>query len=85
MYAFPNITLPPRAIAAAAAEKHSPDTFYALSLLEHTGICAIPGSGFGQKEGTYHLRMTFLPQTSKLEAALERFRAHHEMFLNKYK
>jgi len=84
MYAFPKISLPAKAIAAAAAEKHSPDTFYALSLLEHTGICAIPGSGFGQKEGTFHLRMTFLPQSDKLEAALERFRTHHLMFIKKY-
>ena len=25
-------------------------------LLEETGICLVPGSGFGQKDGTYHFR-----------------------------
>jgi len=51
MYAFPKITIPPGAIAAAAAAGHPPDTFYALSLLEQTGLCTVPGNGFGQKEG----------------------------------
>ena len=50
MYAFPKIEIPEAGIAEAKMEGHAPDTFYALSLLEHTGICAVPGSGFGQKE-----------------------------------
>ena len=37
------------------------DTFYALSLLEETGLCVVPGNGFGQKEGTYHIRLTSVP------------------------
>ena len=50
-YAFPQITLPPKAIAAAEAAGKVPDTFYALALLEATGIVVVPGSGFGQVEG----------------------------------
>ena len=34
MYAFPQITLPPKAVAAADAAGKVPDTFYALALLE---------------------------------------------------
>lgn len=30
--------------------------FFCMRLLEETGICVVPGSGFGQKEGTYHFR-----------------------------
>jgi len=33
-----------------------PDAMYCYQLLEETGICVVPGSGFGQKEGTYHFR-----------------------------
>lgn len=33
-----------------------PDMLYCLRLLEETGICVVPGSGFGQREGTYHFR-----------------------------
>ena len=51
MYAFPKIEMPPGAIAAAEAAGHPPDTFYALSLLEQTGLCTVPGNGFGQKDG----------------------------------
>lgn len=35
----------------------APDMLYCLKLLEKTGICVVPGSGFGQKEGTYHFRL----------------------------
>lgn len=30
--------------------------FFCLKLLEETGICVVPGSGFGQREGTFHFR-----------------------------
>jgi alanine transaminase len=38
-------------------------------LLEETGICCVPGSGFLQKPGTYHFRTTFLPPEEKLAGA----------------
>ena len=33
-----------------------PDAMYCFQLLEETGICVVPGSGFGQREGTHHFR-----------------------------
>ncbi len=30
--------------------------FYCMRLLEEEGICLVPGSGFGQREGTFHFR-----------------------------
>lgn len=38
----------------------APDMFYCMKLLEETGICVVPGSGFGQREGTYHFRYDFV-------------------------
>ena len=32
------------------------DTYYCLELLRQTGVCVVPGSGFGQREGTWHFR-----------------------------
>ena len=37
-------------------EKVEPDMFYCMRLLEEEGICLLPGSGFGQKSGTFHFR-----------------------------
>ena len=48
--------LPPKAIEAAKEAGQPADVFYAFQLLENTGICIVPGSGFGQKPGTYHFR-----------------------------
>ena len=43
-------------IACCQAKGMEPDAMYCYQLLEETGICVVPGSGFGQKEGTYHFR-----------------------------
>ncbi|XP_057291667.1 alanine aminotransferase 2-like isoform X2 [Hydractinia symbiolongicarpus] len=54
MYAFPQIHLPEKAINKAKSLKQEPDFFYCLALLEQTGICVVPGSGFRQKQDSYH-------------------------------
>ncbi|KAJ8400427.1 hypothetical protein AAFF_G00395510 [Aldrovandia affinis] len=84
MYAFPRIFIPPRAVDEAKASGMAPDMLYCLRLLEETGICIVPGSGFGQKEGTYHFRMTILPSTEKLKFLLEKIQAFHIKFLQEY-
>ena len=60
LYLFPRLHLPPAAIQAANDAGKTTDTFYCLALLDETGICAVPGSGFGQKEGEAHFRLTCL-------------------------
>lgn len=84
MYAFPKVELPPKAVAAAEAAGKAADTFYALALLEQTGICVVPGSGFGQVDGTWHFRTTFLPPEDQIEAVIARMRKFHEGFMQKY-
>ncbi|VDK89288.1 unnamed protein product, partial [Onchocerca ochengi] len=56
MYAFPRIEMPQKAIDKAKSLNQEADFFYAMQLLESNGICVVPGSGFGQKPGTYHFR-----------------------------
>lgn len=85
MYAFPQIRLPPKAIEEAKKIGKSPDTFYCLSMLDQKGIVVVPGSGFGQKDGTFHFRTTFLPQESKIDMVMERMKEFHGDFLKKYK
>ena len=85
MYAFPRLHLPPKVIEAAKAAGQAPDAFYCFALLEETGICTVPGSGFGEKPGTYHFRITILPQVEELKEVLAHFKAFHIKFLAKYK
>ncbi|CAL8070732.1 unnamed protein product [Orchesella dallaii] len=84
MYAFPQITIPAKAIEAAKAKGQAADTFYAFELLENTGICIVPGTGFGQYPGTYHFRTTILPQPEKLAVMLDKFKEFHVKFVEKY-
>lgn len=85
MYAFPQIKLPPKAIEEAKRRKQPADAFYAFELLEQTGICIVPGSGFGQQPGTFHFRTTILPQPDKLKIMLQMFNSFHKEFMQKYK
>jgi len=85
MYAFPQMKLPEKAIAKAKSLGQCPSTFYAFQLLENTGICIVPGAGFGQKPGTYHFRTTILPQPEKLKSMLEKFKEFHLKFVEEYK
>ena len=84
MYAFPKLELTENAVAAAKAAGKTPDTFYCLSLLEDTGIVTVPGAGFGQEEGTFHMRTTILPQEKEIEKFVKLFADHHKKFLAKY-
>lgn len=47
MYVFPSVKLPQKAIEEAKKLGKQPDTLYVLELLEATGVCVVPGSGFG--------------------------------------
>ncbi|KAL7951787.1 pyridoxal phosphate-dependent transferase [Trichoderma barbatum] len=82
MYLFPTITLPQKAIEAAGAEGRKPDEFYCMRLLEATGVCVVPGSGFGQREGTLHFRTTFLAPGTEWVNRITKF---HQEFMDKYR
>merc|ERR1719225_249003 len=81
MYAFPQIKFPEKALAAAKEAGQPADVFYASHLLEATGICIIPGSGFGQQPGTYHFRTTILPQKEMIIEMLGRLKEFHVKFM----
>ncbi|KAH9261435.1 hypothetical protein BASA81_000079 [Batrachochytrium salamandrivorans] len=75
LYAFPQVQLPKWFL-----EKHAenPDEAYCLALLEETGIVVVPGSGFGQKQGTFHFRTTLLPPEKDLPHVLQQLVEFHE-------
>jgi alanine transaminase len=81
MYLFPTIHVPEKAVEAAKAEGRTPDEFYCMRLLEATGVCVVPGSGFGQKEGTLHFRTTFLAPGTEWVGSIVKF---HQDFMAKY-
>lgn len=67
MYLFPRIKLPEKAIEAAQKVNMAPDTFYALKLLDDTGLVFVPGSGFGQVISTqYFVFLTFEERNYRL-------------------
>ncbi len=70
MYAFPQVKLP----------AGRTDSEYCMALLEATGICVVPGTGFGQIPGTAHFRTTILPPTEKIQQVVERLATFHASY-----
>lgn len=84
MYSFPQITLPPAFVAKAKAMNKAADTLYCLELLDETGLSCVPGSGFAQKPGTFHLRTTILPAEDQFNDIVGRFVSFHRGFMQRY-
>lgn len=84
IYAFPSIKMPPGAVKAAKGKYQDASEFYAMELIEATGVCVAPGCYFGQKPGTYHFRTTILLHPNELRAMLLKIKEFHHHFLSKY-
>ena len=91
MYAFVKFELPPNphfdtealSDEACRAYEARRDTDYCLALLEETGLCVVPGSGFGQFPGTLHFRTTFLPPQEEIETLVAKLRTFHVKYCEK--
>ena len=74
MYLFPRLNKLPEG---------STDFDYCMNLLENTGLCTVNGSGFGQKEGTHHLRIAFLPPKRLIEKVVPQWIKFHNEYVNR--
>jgi aspartate/methionine/tyrosine aminotransferase len=89
MYGFVRFELPPErgvdvttmATAERRAYEAKRNSDYCLALLEETGICVVPGSGFGQQPGTFHFRTTFLPPQDEIESLVAKLKTFHEQYV----
>jgi len=70
-YAFPQLHI------------NQPDSQWVSELIKETGVVVVPGSGFGQKPGTQHFRVVFLPQDEVLEKAYKSIASFMSKFLEK--
>jgi aspartate/methionine/tyrosine aminotransferase len=72
MYLFPRLNKLPEG---------KTDFDYCMALLEETGLCVVNGSGFGQRTGTHHLRIAFLPSKDQLTQVLPQWIAFHNKYV----
>jgi len=72
MYLFPRLNRLPASTG---------DFDYCMSLLNATGLCTVNGSGFGQRAGTHHLRIAFLPSRELLERVLPEWIKFHNEYV----
>ncbi|MFH1264073.1 MAG: aminotransferase class I/II-fold pyridoxal phosphate-dependent enzyme [Pseudomonadota bacterium] len=72
LYLFPRLDRLPRG---------TNDFDYCMNLLESTGLCTVNGAGFGQRPGTNHLRVAFLPPREMLEEVLPAWVKFHNAYV----
>jgi len=84
MYIFPSVTLPEKFIEKAKSMGKPADFLWAKYMLEEAGVCVIPGSGFGQKPGTYHFRITFLADKDSLKEAVGKMKTVQEKIIKEF-
>ena len=91
MYAFVKFELPHTADISKMtpeeklAYESKRDTDYCMTLLEETGICVVPGSGFGQLPGTLHFRTTILPPKDEVEELVVMMKEFHKRYVERMK
>jgi alanine transaminase len=85
MYCFPNLVFPQKFLDECAAANKVADAEYCTRLLLATGIVTVPGSGFGQKPGTWHFRTTFLPSEEDIAGVTVKLTNFHGEFMSQYK
>ena len=83
MYAFVRIDLPQKLIESYKGDV-ALDQHYCLELLKETGVCVVPGSGFGQLPETFHFRTTFLPPVNQIFKFVTQLKEFHSQFIAKY-
>lgn len=84
MYSFPSVTMPVKFLADCKSKGVEPDAVYCLEFLNTYGVCVVPGSGFGQRPGTFHFRMTILPPAEKMRYVMEAIGKFHNEFTEKW-
>jgi alanine transaminase len=72
MYLFPRLEKLPAGTT---------DFDYCMALLEKTGLCTVNGGGFGQRDGSSHLRIAFLPSKNKLAEVLPDWISFHNKYV----
>lgn len=91
MYAYVKFELPnpkgvdPKTMSEVERLKYEEkrDSEYCMALLEETGICVVPGSGFGQMPGTLHFRTTILPPRNEMEDLIRLIKDFHLNYTKK--
>lgn len=84
MYCFPNLVFPQKYMDECKEANKVPDVEYCTRLLNQTGIVTVPGSGFGQRPGTWHFRTTFLPSEEDIKGVAVKLTDFHNSFIAQY-
>jgi alanine transaminase len=85
LYLFPKVDLPKKFVDECNKNGKNPDVEYCLLMLEKSGVCVVPGNGFGQKENTHHFRIAFLPPLEAIKKTTDLIQKFQKEFMDKYR
>ena len=89
MYLYPKIHLPAGALKRAKELGRQVDELYCLELLDATGICVVPGNGFGtmpivHEDGSVEAFFRTTVLAKQTDQFIERYGKFHTKFLEQY-
>ena len=85
LYLFPSVKLPKKFIDECEKNGTNSDVEYCLLMLEKSGVCVVPGIGFGQRENTYYFRIAFFPPLEAIKKTMNLIQKFHKEFMDKYR
>ncbi|WFD34700.1 alanine transaminase [Malassezia cuniculi] len=90
MYLYPKIHIPHKAVEHAKENGRKVDEFYCLELLDATGICVVPGSGFGStpvehEDGSVDAFFRTTVLAKQTDQLIERFGKFHVSFMERFR
>ena len=85
MQAFPSIRFSNKFIDHANKLKEKADQLQVDHILDRTGVVLVPGSGFGQKKGTRHFRISCLVHENEFKSVMDLLKYEHEKFMQLWK
>lgn len=84
IYAYPRVTIPPKAAEEAKKIGLTPSEFYCKCLLDKTGIVVVPGSSFMNITGKQYVRISVICDTERFINVLDKFVLFNDNWLAQY-
>ena len=76
-YALPRIIIKGFVMKKAISLATPADQVYCMEMVSRTGVITSPGSGFGQRPGVFHFRISLMHKEASFVAALELIKQFH--------
>ena len=77
-FAFPKVIVKGFIMKKAISLARPADQVYCLEMVSRTGVIVSPGSGFGQRPGFFHFRVSLVQEEATFQSAIDHIKQFHQ-------